>query len=92
MFDPDGFNLDLLERVHTGTEPTRALLGEVHALALQRNRPDVARAILRSFRYSDRLAWRMRVARRIAKRLHTLPIVWRLANTVTAASRRGAIV
>jgi hypothetical protein len=53
------------------------LFDEIHELALQKNRPDVAEAIQQSFRFSKRIAQSKARSRRIMQGMMRIPVLWR---------------
>lgn len=72
-FDESNLEMAKIRRIYSKDDNDRSLLREVQALALQKGRADIARAIERSFKYSKRLGLYLRITRSLS----TKRFVWR---------------
>jgi len=81
-------DLERLSRVYCAYSWDFREFGDIQRLALERGRPDVARAAERAMRRSGRLAPRLALARALRGR----PLVWRWAETLERRLLAGWVV
>jgi len=81
-------DLERLSRVYCAYSWDFREFGDIRRLALERGRPDVARAAERAMRRSGRLAPRLALARALRGR----PLVWRWAETLERRLLAGWVV